>query len=295
MFENFCFQQPGVTGSFQSCAGAVIKYVSPYLILIFVIRKYFQEPLYLLLQLYAEKVATRGLCAIAQAESLRYKLIGGLAVRRWDSKWMFWIERWNYIWVGLCKKDVTPLLELHLRCTHLSIRTAQISTLRQAHVFVDPSSWILDSQRHGYWWLGILDKFACFLSTHLSSRGPSGRFFFFIFQNSRIYIQENCIWNWCPLNGHPFWLKPHLKFVLHKLNPYGTRIILGMGWVGSAMLRLHYRLVSNIRRTSSIRRTPIFGNSQLKFSPTISLAKTSQYKTHPGFWFLSVYCWQSVK
>merc|ERR1712025_792982 len=32
-------------------------------------------------ELYAEKVATRGLCAIAQAESLRYKLIGGLAVR----------------------------------------------------------------------------------------------------------------------------------------------------------------------------------------------------------------------
>ncbi|XP_055126016.1 small ribosomal subunit protein uS3-like [Symphalangus syndactylus] len=34
------------------------------------------------LLLYAEKVATRGLCAIAQAESLRYKLLGGLAVRR---------------------------------------------------------------------------------------------------------------------------------------------------------------------------------------------------------------------
>lgn len=34
-------------------------------------------------ELYAEKVATRGLCAIAQAESLRYKLVGGLAVRRW--------------------------------------------------------------------------------------------------------------------------------------------------------------------------------------------------------------------
>ncbi|XP_058808179.1 small ribosomal subunit protein uS3 [Phymastichus coffea] len=33
-------------------------------------------------ELYAEKVATRGLCAIAQAESLRYKLICGLAVRR---------------------------------------------------------------------------------------------------------------------------------------------------------------------------------------------------------------------
>lgn len=37
----------------------------------------------LFLQLYAEKVATRGLCAIAQCESLRYKLIGGLAVRRY--------------------------------------------------------------------------------------------------------------------------------------------------------------------------------------------------------------------
>merc|ERR1712170_72113 len=33
-------------------------------------------------ELYAEKVAQRGLCAIAQAESLRYKLVGGLAVRR---------------------------------------------------------------------------------------------------------------------------------------------------------------------------------------------------------------------
>ena len=33
-------------------------------------------------ELYAEKVNQRGLCAIAQCESLRYKLIGGLAVRR---------------------------------------------------------------------------------------------------------------------------------------------------------------------------------------------------------------------
>jgi len=33
-------------------------------------------------EMYAEKVADRGLCAIAQCESLRYKLIGGLAVRR---------------------------------------------------------------------------------------------------------------------------------------------------------------------------------------------------------------------
>jgi small subunit ribosomal protein S3e len=33
-------------------------------------------------ELYAEKVANRGLCAVAQCESLRYKLLGGLAVRR---------------------------------------------------------------------------------------------------------------------------------------------------------------------------------------------------------------------
>jgi len=33
-------------------------------------------------ELYAEKVAFRGLCAVAQAESLRYKLLGGLPVRR---------------------------------------------------------------------------------------------------------------------------------------------------------------------------------------------------------------------
>lgn len=33
-------------------------------------------------ELYAEKVANRGLSAVVQAESLRYKLLGGLAVRR---------------------------------------------------------------------------------------------------------------------------------------------------------------------------------------------------------------------
>ncbi|KAM3017506.1 hypothetical protein FF2_001395 [Malus domestica] len=33
-------------------------------------------------ELYVEKVNNRGLCAIAQAESLRYKLLGDLAVRR---------------------------------------------------------------------------------------------------------------------------------------------------------------------------------------------------------------------
>lgn len=33
-------------------------------------------------ELFAERVANRGLCAIAQCESLRYKLLGGLAMRR---------------------------------------------------------------------------------------------------------------------------------------------------------------------------------------------------------------------
>eukprot|EP00002_Diphylleia_rotans_P029814 TRINITY_DN6088_c0_g2_i1.p1 TRINITY_DN6088_c0_g2~~TRINITY_DN6088_c0_g2_i1.p1 ORF type:complete len:243 (-),score=46.87 TRINITY_DN6088_c0_g2_i1:77-805(-) len=33
-------------------------------------------------ELFAEYVNNRGLCAVAQAESLRYKLLGGLAVRR---------------------------------------------------------------------------------------------------------------------------------------------------------------------------------------------------------------------
>lgn len=33
-------------------------------------------------ELFVEKVEIRGLCAIAQAGSLRYKLVGGLAVRR---------------------------------------------------------------------------------------------------------------------------------------------------------------------------------------------------------------------
>jgi len=33
-------------------------------------------------QLYAEKVPNRGLCAVAQAESLKYKMLEGMAVRR---------------------------------------------------------------------------------------------------------------------------------------------------------------------------------------------------------------------
>ena len=46
-----------------------------------------------------------------------------------------------------------------------------------------------------------------------------------------------------------------------------------------------YRLVSNIRRTSNISRTPTLGNSQLEFSPTISLAKISNTRRTPSFDF----------
>ncbi|KAL5071033.1 hypothetical protein RYX36_021920 [Vicia faba] len=49
--------------------------------LTFVVRKWFKFPNNSV-KLYAEKVNYRGLCAIAQAESLCYKLLGGLAVPR---------------------------------------------------------------------------------------------------------------------------------------------------------------------------------------------------------------------
>ena len=53
---------------------------------------------------------------------------------------------------------------------------------------------------------------------------------------------------------------------------------------------LNYRLVSNIRRISNIRRSPTLGNSQLEFSTTISLAKTSNTRRTPSFdpWVLIV-------
>ncbi|KAF9594486.1 hypothetical protein IFM89_031604 [Coptis chinensis] len=49
--------------------------------LTYVIQKRFKFPKNSV-ELYAEKINNRGLCAIAQAESLRYKLLGGLTVCR---------------------------------------------------------------------------------------------------------------------------------------------------------------------------------------------------------------------
>lgn len=40
------------------------------------------------LELFAEKVQYRGLSAIAQCESLKYKLLGGLAVRRYEAQFL---------------------------------------------------------------------------------------------------------------------------------------------------------------------------------------------------------------
>lgn len=48
------------------------------------------------MELYAEKVNNRGLCAVAQAESLRYKLLGGLAVRRYVSTSKCFLEPLQY-------------------------------------------------------------------------------------------------------------------------------------------------------------------------------------------------------
>ena len=46
---------------------------------------------------------------------------------------------------------------------------------------------------------------------------------------------------------------------------------------------MDYRLVSNIRCTSNIRRTQTLGNSQLEFSLTTILAKTSNTRRTPSF------------
>lgn len=66
-------------------------------------------------ELYAEKVANRGLCAVAQAESLRYKLLGGLAVRRWVANVKVEVKR-------RCEEAV-PVLGTRSKCvviTHCS-------------------------------------------------------------------------------------------------------------------------------------------------------------------------------
>ena len=79
-----------------------------------------------LFQLYAEKVATRGLCAIAQAESLRYKLLGGLAVRRW---------------VELCKNQ-SDLLSLTWLIHHTQTRSGFTVVALLSWKWLDTEPWL---------------------------------------------------------------------------------------------------------------------------------------------------------
>ena len=58
---------------------------------------------------------------------------------------------------------------------------------------------------------------------------------------------------------------------------------------------MEYRLVSNIRRTSIIRRPPDFGEFPARIFSDHQFSQNLQYKTHPEFWLLSVDCWQSAK
>jgi small subunit ribosomal protein S3e len=48
-------------------------------------------------ELYAERVPNRGLCSIAQAESLKFKLVNGLAVRKYDDSLIVRIENATYL------------------------------------------------------------------------------------------------------------------------------------------------------------------------------------------------------
>ena len=79
-----------------------------------------------------------------------------------------------------------------------------------------------------------------------------------------------------------------LKFTVNIVCADGLAFLLVGTWPITSfwfLLKFMYRLVSNIRRTSIIRRTPTLGNSQLEFSPTISLAKTSNTRRTPSFDF----------
>ena len=87
-------------------------------------------------------------------------------------------------------------------------------------------------------------------------------------------------------------VQPHNKAVKPSISSRLMNTSLGPDQL---IFTTKYRLVSNIRCTSNIRRTPTLGNSQLEFSPTISLAKTSNTRCTPSFDFLSVDCWQSAK
>merc|ERR1712019_210468 len=78
-------------------------------------------------ELYAEKVATRGLCAIAQAESLRYKLIGQRA------KAMKFVD-------GLMIPSGDPVNEyVDMACRHVLLRQGVLGIKVKIMLPWDPS------------------------------------------------------------------------------------------------------------------------------------------------------------
>ena len=75
-------------------------------------------------ELYAEKVQNRGLDAIAQCESLRYKLLGGLAVRRSVFSFQgeiiafFWNRSWRLSTNGVLTSRLVPQSVLRSAAIH---------------------------------------------------------------------------------------------------------------------------------------------------------------------------------
>lgn len=65
-------------------------------------------------ELYAEKVNNRGLSAIAQAESLKFKLLGGLAVRRWALNLRSFIQKNTHICIQSLLR--CPSIRYGVRC-----------------------------------------------------------------------------------------------------------------------------------------------------------------------------------
>ena len=66
-------------------------------------------------ELYAEKVNNRGLCAVAQAESLRYKLLGGLAVRRYVHRFIWSFSHFNGIlWMCCFSCDLSTYAKCYV-------------------------------------------------------------------------------------------------------------------------------------------------------------------------------------
>jgi hypothetical protein len=83
-------------------------------------------------ELFAEKVMDRGLCAVAQAESLRYKLLGGLAVRRCAST----------VACALFARAPVPISTPYMAAGQLSLRLP-FRTLTRRQLFVSASSQLL--------------------------------------------------------------------------------------------------------------------------------------------------------